>query len=286
MVGPMDGPRTAWIVGATSLLGWSIARQPVAGWRLLPSCSRHSRSPRTRDWIRLDVEEPRDWDRLRDAPPDVIVYCAGVCHVQRCEDDPAFARAINLGGVAAMLDALGEQTRLVYCSSDHVFGAGGPEPFVETSPRCPISVYGRTRVEAEDLVRDRRPDALVVRVGLPIGPSLSGTTGHLDWLRHRHRAGLPMTVIDGEWRTAVPADLAARRILDLAASDVRRVRHLAAPEPIARPTLAARLCARLEISAPAYDVRLRRELSVPHLGRVALGTQYDDALARPLPVAA
>ncbi len=286
MLSAVDQPRHAWIVGATSLLGWSIARQAVAGWTLLPSCSRHSRSPRTRDWIRLDVEDPRDWDRLRREPPDVIVYCAGVCHVQRCEDDPTFARRINVAGVAAMLDALGDRTRLVYCSSDHVFGAGADEPFFEASPRCPISVYGRTRVEAEDLVRDRRPDALVVRVGLPIGPSLSGTTGHLDWLRHRHRAGLPMTVIDGEWRTAVPADLAARRILDLAASDVRGVRHLAAPEPIGRPALAARLCARLEISAPAYDVVPRRALSVPHLGRVALATQYADALARPLPVAA
>lgn len=286
MVGTMARPTTAWIVGATSLLGWSIARQAAPGWDLRPCCSRHSRSARTREWIRLNVEEPRAWERLRRAPPDTVIYCAGVCDVQRCEDDPAFSRAINVDGVAAMLDALGETTRLVYCSSDHVFGAGGRAPFVETSPRCPVSVYGRARVEAEDLVQARRPDALVVRVGLPIGPSLDGKTGHLDWLRHRHRAGLPMTVVRGEWRTAVDADLAARRILELAASRLHGVRHLAAPEPTSRPDLAARLCARLQISEPAYDVVDRSALPLPHVGRVALGTRYADALARPLPVAA
>ncbi|MEM6992570.1 MAG: sugar nucleotide-binding protein [Myxococcota bacterium] len=270
-----------WVVGATSILGWTLATTAARDHAVTPTCSRHNRAPQTRTWARIDVERPEDWRRLSRGAPSVLLYCAGVCDVKRCNADPHFAESINLGGVTAMLDALPASTRLLVCSSDHVF-AGRPEPYVESTPPDPISVYGRTRVAAETLVLARRPDALVVRVALPIGPSMTGRVGHLDWLRDRHARGLAMTVIDGEHRAAVWASDAAERILALAGSDARGIRHLAATRPTGRPELAAALCRRLGLPG-RYDVVRRDELSQPHLGHIDLRSEFTDALATPLP---
>jgi dTDP-4-dehydrorhamnose reductase len=278
----MSGTTTAWVVGATSLLGWSIVRLRRPGWRAVPCCSPHSRSPRTQGWRRFNVEDPAAWRAVAEARPDVVVHCAAVCHVQRCEADPPFATRINVGGVRAMLEALDADTRIVYCSSDHVFGCGGPDPITETSRRAPISVYGKTRAQAEDLVLRDRPDALVVRVGLPIGPSLDGRTGHLDWLRYRHAAGLSMTVVAGEHRAAFDAEAGAARIADLAMSQIAGIRHLAATHVVERPMLAAHLCRRLGIETPRYEVVDRTSLPRPHLGRVELSTRFAGDLAHPL----
>lgn len=277
----MPGERSVWIVGATSILGWTLATTRLAGLRMVPSCSRHSRAPKTRDWLRINVERPADWSVLAERAPDILIYCAGICNVERCAAHPEHAWSVNVGGVTAMLEALPPATRLVLCSSDHVF-AGRPEPYVESTPPDPISEYGRTRVASELRVRAARPDALIVRVALPIGASMSGRVGHLDWLHHRHAQRLPMTVIAGEHRAAVWAPEAAQRILALAQSRLAGVRHLAATRASGRPELAAALCERLGVE-PAYAVVPRAGLGHPHLGHVDLRTEHRDALARPLP---
>lgn len=277
---PRPEAREVWIVGATSILGWTLATTEVAGLRMIPTCSRSSRAVQTREWRRINVEDPADWVALAERPPAIVIYAAGICEVQRCAAHPELAWSINLGGVTALLDVLPASTRLVVVSSDHVF-AGRPAPYLESTPPAPISVYGHTRVAAEQLVRARRPDALVVRVALPIGPSMNGRVGHLDWLRYRHARGLPMTIIDGEHRAAVWAREAALRILALAQSEHAGIRHLAATRPSGRPELAAWLCRRLELT-PAYEIVPRSALAHPHLGHVDLRTEHHDPLAAPL----
>ncbi|MEM7159692.1 MAG: sugar nucleotide-binding protein [Myxococcota bacterium] len=274
---------TVYIVGATSILGWSLTRvglQDHPG-QIVPTCSAHNRHPRTESWLRLNVEDRDAWAPLfGEHPVDTLIYAAGVCDVDRCEEKPDFAWSINVGGVEAMLRALPSTTRLLYCSSDHVFG-GRDAPYLESDAPAPISAYGRTRAEAEARVLEHDSRHLVVRLGLTIGPSLAGRTGHLDWLRYRHEHGLPMTLIEDEWRSAVWAEPAVRRIFALARSERAGVQHLAA-RALPRPELARRLARRLGIE-PEFRVQRRAQQITPHLGKIELGSMFDDPLAAPLP---
>lgn len=272
------------LVGGTSILGWSIVRalrraEAIDHWRI--TCNRFSRHTAAKSWLRINADEPNAWDPIFEMGAPTLVYCGGICNVDRCEAHPDFARSINVEGLRRLVDGLSPKTRLVYCSSDHVFGLGRHVAYVESSTPEPISAYGRMRVEAEGYVLAQRPDALVVRVGLPLGPSIDGRRGHLDWLRYRHAKDLPMNVIEGETRTAVQADALADRILALARSSLAGIRH-AAGEPIDRPRLAQELCGELGLT-PRFAVTRRDELDKPHLGHIALATEYDDALATPLP---
>ena len=61
--------------------------------------------------------------------------------------------------------------RLVTFSSDLVFdGRGRTEPYVETDEAAPLNVYGRSKAEAERLVLEALPSALVVRTSAFFGP--------------------------------------------------------------------------------------------------------------------
>lgn len=275
----MSAPEV-FLFGATSMLGWSILRIGGAA-AMTPFCNGFSRRPPaeiTRG-IHLD-DELGVYQLFARERPRLIICCAGVCDVEKCEQSPGFAHSVNVEGARILADHAPPGARIVYCSSDHVFsGDGGP--YDETSPPDPISVYGRTRAAAERIML-ARPNTLVVRAGLWIGPSANGRIGHLDWLRYRHRRGLPMTVVADEVRSAVWADDAAARVLALARSEVTGIRHIAATRPVARPELAAFLCERFGIGA-RFEVEHRRDRAVPHLGRVELTTIHDDALAQPLP---
>lgn len=268
-----------FLFGASSLLGWSFVRQNPD---LVPFCNRHTRIPPGAAWRRLNLqEETAVRDLFRQERPALVVHCAGICDVDKCAASPDFAHTVNVRGMHILLEHLPAETRLVYLSSEHVF-SGDTGPYVESSPPDPISVYGQTRVAAEQMLLTHRPSALIIRAGLWIGPSHNGRMGHLDWLRYRHGRRLPMTVVSDEHRSAVWADDAVRRVLALAASNACGIRHVVASRVVSRPELAAYLNRRFEIGA-RFETRQRSELSRPHIGCMDLRTEYRDDLAAPLP---
>ncbi len=269
-----------FLFGASSMLGWSIlqARGDVA---VTPFCNASTKPLPAGIERGIDMDdEPAMRALFAHEQPAMIVHCAGVCDVETCERSPEFAHSVNVEGTRLLLAYAPPSTRIVYCSSDHVFGGDGG-PYWEDTPTTPISVYGRTRVAAEHLVL-ARPDTLVVRAGLWIGPSSTGRIGHLDWLRDRHRRNLPMTVVSDELRSAVWAEDAAQRVWALARSGLRGIRHIVATRTVARPELAAYLNQHFGIGA-TFGEQPRCERRTPHLGNVELATRYHDALAAALP---
>ena len=247
------------LFGATSILGYSLARKFPE--RVEP------------------YGTPGDTAlALFEQATDILIYGHAVCDVPKCEGAPEWARRINVGHVRRVLDALPQKTRMVYVSSDHAFGGDGI--YNEEAEPCPISVYGRTRVDAERLVL-QRPGSLVIRVGLPIGPSVNGRTGHWDWLRYRSDRNFPITIVSDEYRSAVWSDALAGRVLQLAESSAVGIRHVAATRVASRIQLANHLLSLLD-KPVGYSTETRHQRSTPHLGHVELATVYNDALARPL----
>jgi dTDP-4-dehydrorhamnose reductase len=268
-----------FLFGANSMIGWSLfrARQDV-----VPFCNGFTKKPppEIERGIHLDDEFAVSQLFAAEAP-SLIVHCAGVCDVGTCELSPEFAYSVNVEGTRILLDYAPASARIVYLSSDHVFSGNTGGPYHEATLPDPISVYGHTRVAAERLVL-ARPNTLVLRAGLWIGPSVNGKIGHLDWLRSRHGRGLPMTIVADEHRSTVWAEDGAARAWALATSGVTGIRHIVANRIVSRPILAKYLIEKLQIGA-RFDTETRAERKTPHLGKVALATQYDDALATPLP---
>jgi len=252
--------RPILLFGATSILGYSLARQ-------FPERVEPYGTPGDGALALLELRQP-----------DILIYGHAVCDVPKCEDSPEWAQRINVGQVRQVLAALPAHTRMVYVSSDHVFGGDGI--YDEETEPCPISVYGRTRVEAERLVL-QRSGSLVIRVGLPIGPSRNGRTGHWDWLRYRSDRNFPITIVSDEHRSAVWADQLACRVLQLAENSAVGIRHVTATRVASRIELANHLLSLLNKTA-GYLTESRSQRATPHLGHVELATIYNDALSLPL----
>ena len=196
----------------------------------------------------------------------------------KCEASSDWANEVNVQHVDRVIEALPDKTRLVYVSSDHVFGGDGV--YSEESLPCPISTYGRTRVKAERHVL-QRAGSLVIRSGLGIGDSPDGRTGHQDWLRYRTQQNLPITIIHDEYRSVVWVHDLAQRVMDVANSTETGIRHLTATRVASRVEVASYLMEKMGLAAK-FKVEGRQQQSAPHIGRVELTSVYTGPLFLPL----
>jgi dTDP-4-dehydrorhamnose reductase len=112
---------------------------------------------------------------LREQQADVVFYPAGFTWVDGCERDPGRARSANLEQPLNLARTAAEQgARFVYFSTDYVFdGRGGP--YAEDDPPNPLSVYGRSKYEAELALAEALGEAqLTVRTTWVFGPERQG----------------------------------------------------------------------------------------------------------------
>jgi dTDP-4-dehydrorhamnose reductase len=85
--------------------------------------------------------------------PEIVVNAAAYTAVDRAEQEPELARAVNAAGPGVMAE---EMRRLggwlVHYSTDYVFDGSGTRPWRESDATGPLSVYGQTKLEGEQAI--------------------------------------------------------------------------------------------------------------------------------------
>lgn len=136
------------LLGQNGQVGWELQRA-LAPLGELTACDLDSPAP----W-RADFSAPESLTALvQAAQPDVIVNAAAHTAVDKAESEPDLAHALNAGGPAVLArEAAARGALLVHYSTDYVFDGSGHSARDETAPTAPLSVYGRTKREAEEAI--------------------------------------------------------------------------------------------------------------------------------------
>ncbi|EJE53644.1 dTDP-4-dehydrorhamnose reductase [Acidovorax sp. CF316] len=158
-------------------------------------------------------------ETVRALRPDVIVNAAAHTAVDKAESEADFARTLNAttpGAIAQEAAKLGAW--LVHYSTDYVFDGSGNRPWVESDAPAPLSVYGRTKLEGEQLIAQSGAKHLILRtswVYAARGGNFAKTMLRLAQERER------LTVIDDQWGAPTGADLLA----DVTAHAIRHLQQ-------------------------------------------------------------
>jgi dTDP-4-dehydrorhamnose reductase len=107
--------------------------------------------------------------------PDVIINAAAYTAVDRAEGEPAQAGIANMRGPQLLALAAREASaRLIHLSTDFVFDGTACIPYAPAALTNPLSVYGRTKREGEEAVRNSLPErSVVLRTAWVYGPERS-----------------------------------------------------------------------------------------------------------------
>jgi dTDP-4-dehydrorhamnose reductase len=139
--------------------------------------------------------------------PDVIVNAAAHTAVDKAESEPELARKLNATAPGVLAQAAQQIGALmVHYSTDYVFDGSGSTPWLEDDATGPLSVYGQTKLEGEQLVAQHCARHLIFRtswVYAARGGNFAKTMLRLAKERER------LTVIDDQFGAPTGAELLA-----------------------------------------------------------------------------
>lgn len=120
----------------------------------------------------LDLGDPAGAARVIDASDaDIVVSAAAFTAVDRAEDEPELAHAVNALGAGAIARAAAQRgIPVIHLSTDYVFSGASVAPYMEGDIPDPVSVYGRTKLEGERLVAEANPRHLILRTAWVYSP--------------------------------------------------------------------------------------------------------------------
>jgi len=164
-----------FISGASGLLGGNCLKvfKEQTDWDVLGTYFSYPTDD-TVYFNTLDEKDEKNVD-IREFAPDVIVHCGALTHVDYCEENveesyqKTVQSTINLLKLAKELNA-----RLVFISTDYVFD-GTKGPYSEDDEVNPLSVYGKHKLEAEEIVQKEYAEkTLIMRVTTVYGEEVRG----------------------------------------------------------------------------------------------------------------
>ncbi len=195
--------------------------------------------------------------RLDSLQPDVIVHTAAMSNLDRCEKEPDQARRINVLVPKVLAEtAHNNGIRFIHLSSDMVFD-GQKGGYREGDPVAPLSVYGRTKVEAEDVVLDACDHALVVRTALIYGRPALGGQSFSTWIEGRLQNHQTVPLYPDQFRSPIWVETLADLLIELIDRTVYGILHVGSSNRIDRYTFGQQLC-----RAGRYDSSLLRAVSM------------------------
>ncbi|MFD1859817.1 SDR family NAD(P)-dependent oxidoreductase [Aeromicrobium camelliae] len=183
-----------------------------------------------------------------DFPDDTKYVVVATAAGERSVEGYRRAYVDALGNVLDAVDRLAEPPRVVLVSSTGVYGISDGSWVDERTPTAAATGTSAVLVEAEDLLRRRAPEAVVLRLGGIYGPGR-------DRLLRQVEAGGPLANA-GRFLNLIHVD-------DAAAAVVHLLLEAAAPAPVylgvdgvsaTRAEIAEFIAAELGIAPPAHDV--------------------------------
>ncbi len=200
------------ITGSNGLLGQKLVKLLLEqGIELVATArgvNRISYLPIDFEYCEMDITNKEEVNGvISKYKPGVVIHTAAMTYVDQCEEDQEGCRLLNVVAVKHLVQACEQhQIFLIHLSTDFIFD-GESGPYSEEDKPNPVNFYGRSKLDAEELVKTAKCDWAILRTVLVYGvtPSM-GRSNIVLWIKENLKNGKPVDIVDDQWRTPTLAE--------------------------------------------------------------------------------
>jgi dTDP-4-dehydrorhamnose reductase len=175
--------RKILITGAEGQLGKALQIGLTDKFNILSTTRQPTQLAKNqRNVQKLDITDNENISSiLKYFKPDIIINCAAYTNVDGSEINKELAHQVNVEGLQNLIQLSDINTYLIQISSDYVFdGANGP--YSEDEHTFPVNYYGKTKLEAENILRGTRRKWAIFRPNVLYSSDLFCNGNFFAWV--------------------------------------------------------------------------------------------------------
>ncbi len=154
------------------------------------------------EYVTMDITDPfAVHDVFEKYSPKIVVHAGAMSNVDECEQNQWEAYRVNVEGtVTILINAEAQHSFFIFISTDFIFD-GKKGMYIEEDEPGPVNFYGKTKVEAEEAVKEYEYDWAIVRTILVYGKPQSGKDNILTVVKKKLEKGEEYKVVNDQLRT-------------------------------------------------------------------------------------
>ena len=239
--------KTILVTGSNGLLGQKITEKVLkeGGINLIATAKGENRYPIMEGYIytQMDVLNREEVKLVIEKyKPDAIIHTAAMTNVDTCEEQKELAYQLNVESVATLLSLCEvHNIQLVHLSTDFIFD-GENGPYEELSSPHPLSYYGETKFQAEELIKNTKAKWSILRTILVYGiVSDMSRSNIVLWAKGALEKGNPINVVNDQWRMPTLAEDLADGCLLAVEHDAQGVYNISGKDMMSISELVAKV---------------------------------------------
>lgn len=204
--------KTVLVTGSNGLLGQKLTDiyMTIPDIRFVGTGIGPSRHPDSEglEYYSMDICSKTEVDAIIDlVKPNCIIHTAAMTNVDECESQKERCREMNVFAVQYLVEAANRvNAQFIHLSTDFIFdGANGP--YSEEDLPAPLSFYGQSKLDGENIVRQNSKSWAIVRTVLVYGLVQDMSRSNVVlWAKNALESGKTIRVVDDQYRTPTLAE--------------------------------------------------------------------------------
>ncbi len=226
----------------------------------------------------MDITDPfRVHDVFEENMPDAVIHSAAMSKPDECELNQWEAYLVNVEGtISVLLNAAEYRSHFIFLSTDFVFD-GLKGMYKEGDTPNPVNFYGKTKLEAEDAVKEYEYNWAIVRTITVYGKTFSGRISFPELIKEKLEKGENYNVFDDQLRTPTYIEDLVSGIIAIIEKKAAGIYHLSGADTLTPYQMALKVAEYLHLNNSQLKKVTATEFMQPAIRPLKTGFIIDKA---------